>query len=1187
MLNIGRLGSDAADYYVGEVATSTEDYYSGRGESEGRWVGSLAPRLGLRGTVRPEHFRAVLEGRHPLTGEVLAHGRTHGRRKRPVQNHPGQLGFFDHETLDVPRAASRLGVSTRQVRRLLAMGEVARRCSDATGAARALIGTRVPRPGQRGLTAWAIPRHEFERFEAQRRRGAARPGYDLTLRPPKSVSILWALAPKHQRMVIRDAHAAAVDEVVAYYERHAVHARRTVRRHLRLRIETEGLVAAAFDHRTSRAGDPLLHTHVVTANLSLTVDGRWQAIDGRGIYEHARTAGFLYQAHLRHRLSEELGVEWSPVHNGWAEVVGVPHEVIRTFSKRRDEIEEMVAESGYTSARAHQSATLASRAAKEYGVGPETLQDRWRTEAAAIGFGPPEVAACFGRAAAPSEPDTAVLFDELAGPTGLTHGASSFTRRDVVQAIAERTGAACPAERVDELTDAFLGSSSVVALRPDVERQFDQVWRRGGVAERSDDLARFSTPSLVAAEQQLLSWAREGFGTPVPAASSESIDGVVASHGDLSDEQVEMVQAVCSPSVAAIQVVTGRPGSGKTFATAACVEALVQSGIPVVGCALSATAASELEDASALGPLTGRPASTIARLLIELERQELPPGAVLIVDEASMVGTRDLHRLGEHVARAGGAIKLIGDPDQHGPVETGGLFRRLASADGPDAVRLVVNNRQVRADDRASIEEFRTGLVESALARYDRTGSVRRSSTAARCYAAMVDDWFDAVRAGADDPMIAGPNRVRHALNRHARSRMLSDGRLGEVGLTVGDREFRIGDWVVARRNERRLRTPSGRFVKNGSAGFVAALDLGRGSVLVDFHREGRIELPRRYLEAGWLEHGYARTTYGVQGTTLEHARYFAGDSASFEEGYVALTRGRASTSIYIVDGLAPVADDDAHPAHDLGSTGLETVTQSLDRRRSKELAHDADPAAASVTRAMSGSNLATLAAERRRLESILAAAPPDCSQAIASTSAERDALLARRQAWSRQAAGDRASTSWRPLRRIVSAAERSKARTELTTIARRLEALDGRLHALDAQRAEREHFFEHHRTKVSRLAVVRQAEAALELRVRINARTTVPAEVHRLLGSRPTAAAHRKAWDAAVGEIALYHERHPSIDDGHAGNDASDVEALLGPRPPDVRRRRAYSLAEAAVRRVADVVGDVEPSVEEPLSLP
>ena len=104
-------------------------------------------------------------------------------------------------------------------------------------------------------------------------------------------------------------------------------------------IAGNGFVAAAFRHRTSRAGDPQLHTHVLVANLTLGADGHWSTLDGRRIYAHAKTAGYLYEARLRSELTRELGVEWTPVRNGIADIAGVPPTVLRAFSRRRAEIE--------------------------------------------------------------------------------------------------------------------------------------------------------------------------------------------------------------------------------------------------------------------------------------------------------------------------------------------------------------------------------------------------------------------------------------------------------------------------------------------------------------------------------------------------------------------------------------------------------------------------------------------------------------------------------------------------------------------------------------------------------------------------------------------------------------------------------------------------------------------------------
>ena len=128
---------------------------------------------------------------------------------------------------------------------------------------------------------WRITGAELVRFDQSRQEKKFRPGYDLTLRPPKSVSVLWALGGADVAEKVRDAHTAAVDQVVAYYEQHAVRARKPSSGH---RVKTDGIIAAAFDHRTSRAGDPLLHTHVVTANMTRFRDDEdntvWRVADG-------------------------------------------------------------------------------------------------------------------------------------------------------------------------------------------------------------------------------------------------------------------------------------------------------------------------------------------------------------------------------------------------------------------------------------------------------------------------------------------------------------------------------------------------------------------------------------------------------------------------------------------------------------------------------------------------------------------------------------------------------------------------------------------------------------------------------------------------------------------------------------------------------------------------------------------
>src|SRR3954454_11342471 len=146
-------------------------------------------------------------------------------------------------------------------------------------------------------------------------------GFDLTFRAPKSVSVLWGTASPEVAHELRAGHDAAVGEALGYLERQACWARRGAGG--QVQVEGRGFVAAAFAHRASREGDPLLHTHVVAGNLTQGPDGRWTALDARHLYRQAKTAGYMYQAVLRRESTERLGLQWQVVERGVADVEGV------------------------------------------------------------------------------------------------------------------------------------------------------------------------------------------------------------------------------------------------------------------------------------------------------------------------------------------------------------------------------------------------------------------------------------------------------------------------------------------------------------------------------------------------------------------------------------------------------------------------------------------------------------------------------------------------------------------------------------------------------------------------------------------------------------------------------------------------------------------------------------------------
>ncbi|MGH9009226.1 MAG: AAA family ATPase, partial [Acidimicrobiia bacterium] len=544
------------------------------------------------------------------------------------------------------------------------------------------------------------------------------------------------------------------------------------------------------------------------------------------------------------------------------------------------------------------------------------------------------------------------------------------------------------------------------------------------------------------------------------------------------------------------------------------------------------------------------------------------PGTVLFVDESSMVGTRDLARLGAHLARAGGAMKLIGDPDQHGPVETGGVFRRLVEDAGDSVVSLVDNNRQYDEAERLAIEEYRNGQIAAALARYDDAGKIVRAPTAAACYDAMAADWLVDRHHGCTDPMIAGPNSTRRALNARARALLKAEGELSGPAIIVAGREFMVGDWVVTRRNDRRLTADGSKtFVKNGSVGVVAEVDAPAMELVVDFAREGRIRLPRPYLEGGWVEHGYARTTYGVQGATLDETRYHPGDESRFEEGYVALTRDRRRTRLYIVDGHRLAGDLD-HGGHDPKPTGLDTIAAALEQRQARSLAHEADSSAA-LRAGDRHRDLRSLRLEREALEATLDEAPSSSTETLLAARRHRDALLARRQLWETrltQATNALTGTKDHPAK---TNADMSTAQREIARVDKALAGIEGRIAHHEGRQADRAAFLAEHAHDVERVDLLRRAERGRELQVRTAALDDIPDDVSELLGPTPASRPERLSWEAAVAEIAVYRERYGAPEPpSHQG----ELDDILGPRPSDGSARRAWDGAVALIEQTGAV---------------
>jgi Ti-type conjugative transfer relaxase TraA len=395
----------------------------------------------------------------------------------------------------------------------------------------------------------------------------------------------------------------------------------------------------------------------------------------------------------------------------------------------------------------------------------------------------------------------------------------------------------------------------------------------------------------------------------------------------LSPEQVDMVETITS-SGAGLDVVVGKAGAGKTLALAAARQSWEASGSRVLGTALSARAARGLRDGAGIG------SETLARLFTELEggRIDLQRDDVIVVDEAGMVGTRDLARLMSISDAAGAKVVLVGDPRQLPEIAAGGALTALIGRVG--AIELTENRRQREAWERGALDALRFGRPTVALATYERAGRIRTASTMSEAQASLVTHWAMAFTAGDDAVMLAVGRREVAALNDLARLELRRLGRLGPAVLEVDGRGFAAGDKVICLRNDRSLG------VLNGTVGTLEVR--ARNGVLVHT-ADGVRTLPTAYLEAGHLGHAYAMTVHKAQGITVQRAFVLATEALRRESAYVAMSRATESTELFV--SLGPGLDDPTHDPRPRRRADLDELSRRFAASRAKQLAlFETDP---------------------------------------------------------------------------------------------------------------------------------------------------------------------------------------------------------------------------------------------------
>ncbi len=741
--------------------------------------------------------------------------------------------------------------------------------------------------------------------------------FDLTFSAPKSVSVLYAMGEDVVARALSEAHDRAVAEALAYVEREACITRRGkngVRR-----VRGDGFVAAAYRHRLSRAGDPQLHTHVVVANMT-RAEGRWTALDGHGLYEHKLAAGAVYRAVLRAEVRERLPwVWWRRAGRGLFEIDGVPEGVLREFSRRRAEIEERAREltgvaASELSRERVEGIALATRRAKEYGVDGARWRDEARARAAEHGLGARELRRLMSllpRVASVSELDVAAsATGRLSGAEGLTGRHNTFACRHVVSELAGEFVQGATVAQLDRAAGGYLEDSSVVVLGG-----------RGGEE-------RFTTRGLLASEQTIVATAHGQVAREVATLGPASVDASLRRGGvELSGEQAAAVEAIAG-SGNGVDVLQALAGTGKTRVLGALADCYRDAGFLILGVAPTGRAAREL------GEAIGTQAFTLHAVVKAIDRAgDLLPRTVVLMDEAGMAPTRQSAVLFEAAARAGAKLVAAGDVGQLPSVQAGGWFAALTRELGGPELRQVMRQRD--PSEVAALEALHDGDADEYLAFKQDQGTLHVHPDEHDAFTEVLRAWDRTRRLhGVESAvMIAPDNMTRELLNERARAMLIDAGTLPAEPLCIGGREFRVGDRVIARRNDR------ARDVNNGTLATVRAIHRITGALSLDIDIGGRRELDAGYV-CDHVEHAYALTGHATQGASVEWAGVVGRPSDfSSEWAYTALSRARGRTELHLIAEPSAARRERESYATPEATPTLEETLESARRALRRQLA--------------------------------------------------------------------------------------------------------------------------------------------------------------------------------------------------------------------------------------------------------
>jgi len=682
---------------------------------------------------------------------------------------------------------------------------------------------------------------------------AHRPGWDLTFSPPKSVSLVWAAADPDLQRKIQDAHLSAVKSAISHLEKHAAVARRG---HGGIHRESAvGLVVATFEHSTSRALDPQLHTHALVANLALRQDGSWGALESRDLFLWQKSASAHYRAEIAQQM-RLLGFGIVQDKMAFA-ISGISKKVCNIFSKRAADIVRELRKNGlHTSASRVGDFIKVSTRAKKAQIDRPALSKRWRRELEEHGIN-----TCLLQSLREKQLDIdeMPLFDERSVLDQLIESSAMFRVQDLHRVAAEQALMAGEgSQRAELVASRILEEPDLVELGTDRKH-----------------CARYSLQSHIDAEIRMVLAAKSLRKRSKYGISQSAIRGAIHSQSiALSDEQQQAIEEVCGPH--GFAVIQGSAGAGKTTSLRVVANVYQDANYKVLGAAISKLASDNL--AAEAGIRT----STIARLLIDVEngKASLDDRTLLILDEAGLLGTPALSTILVEADRVGCKVILSGEDKQLDAISHGGPLRYLSRPEVLGASRIETIHRQNSKWARQAVADLRDGNAIDALRAHLNQGLVSIAENKEEAHQELVSRWNEHRRNQPHKArvVLAYSWKDVKRLNEELREIYQSEGLIGhdKVSLecVVSDKAMRLnfstGDRVRLTKNDYK------RGLTNGTLGTVKKIELmgdaNRFHIRTDdgntvhFHTNDYCDEHSRVH----MVHAYAQTIYASQGITVD-----------------------------------------------------------------------------------------------------------------------------------------------------------------------------------------------------------------------------------------------------------------------------------------------------------------------------